>query len=299
MHFTAEELLIGLGDDGNHRLPFQPVDMLCHSLCHGGIGVIAVIPLGLGNEVGGVVIVVQVAKYAATAHRKQDGQDSNLLFCELQGILCIHAGLGQSHAVGDWNHNAQKQGQRHRLEGEHKQILDDAGQRHGKGILLAAHIQGIVPHIDGCLDQHIHHDADGEPAEHDPDGADLGTVQEQGKNDAACHLCQHEGHEVNALRILQVAQNVRCHRADGGNHGAKDHGAQGIDNEGGIDFQAGGQGDGHQLHGNPQSNHQCSEHQNAGVFQLTGGIFPICLGKGIGIERFVFCLGHESFLLLM
>ena len=51
-----------------------------------------------------------------------------------------------------------------------------------------------------------------------------------------------------------------------------------------IDVQVRGQGNDRPLHGNAQGDHQSGDDQHFGVLQLRGGIVPVGLGEGMGIE---------------
>ena len=246
-----------------------------HHLLHALIGGNTLLGGVAGGPGGGVIVIVQVAEHAAHAHEEQDDQRDDALRGEFQRFPGVGAGVGQAQLGGDGQHHREEQSQQHRLQGEHHHIFDDARHGHGEGVLLAAHVQGVIPHHNGGLQGHVYEEVDGEAAEHDPGGGDLCPVQEQGEHHGTGHLRQHEGHEIDPLRLEQEAQHVRNDGADGGHHRAEGHGPQGVDEESGVDFQEGGQGNGHLLEHQPQGDHQSGEHQHVGVLQLGGSVQPV------------------------
>ena len=102
-------------------------------------------------------------------------------------------------------------------------VLDNAGHGNQKRILLAAHVEGIVGHINGCLQHDIDEQIDGKPAQNHPGGGHLGTVEKQGEDHGAADLCQNEGEKVDTVGTDDVAQHVRDRGADGSHDGAEDH----------------------------------------------------------------------------
>ena len=147
------------------------------------------------------------------------------------------------------------------------------------------------------MQQDIHKQADAEPAEHHPHRGELRPVEEQGEEEGACHLCEEEGGEVHPLRVDEIAQNVGDHGAEGGHHRAEHHGAHGVGEKGGVDLQPRRKGNGHQLQGQPDGDHQCRKDQHTGVPQLCGGVPPVGGGKGVGVEGggFLTVHGKRSF----
>ena len=253
-------------------------------LSHLGVLLIPLLGRIFGGKRGGFVVVAQVAEDAADAHDQEHRQGGNLLAGEFQLVFGVAAGIGKAQAGGNGQHDGEKQGQQEALNGEHEDVLDNAGHGKQECILLAAHVEGVVGHIDRGLQYNIDEQIDGKAAQNHPGGGHLGTVEKQGEDHRAADLCQNEGEKVDTVRADDVAQYVRDRGADGSYDGAEDHGTQGVDKVCGIDAQGRCDGNGNLLHHQPQGDHQGGKDQHVGVFQLRGGITPIGPGKGVGIE---------------
>ena len=266
---AAQEVLVGGVDDGHRRVigGVPPVfqDDVVHFL-------ILFHPLRSGvpgGDGGGLVVVGQVSHHTAAAEDEQCSQQGHLLFLELQALFAV---VGQLHPVGNGLHKGQENGQHHRLNGEHEQILQNPGN--GEHIALIPQNHLIVQHHNGGLEQNVHEQADAEPAEDHPGGGDLGPVQEQGKDQGAGNFRQHEGREI-GITLEHDPQHVGDDGGQGSHHRAVDHGPQSVGQESGVDVQVGRNGYGNEFQGHPQGNHQGGEHQHFGVLQLCGGVPPV------------------------
>ena len=158
-----------------------------------------------------------------------------------------------------------------------KQVLDDLG--YCQYIAGTAHHHPVIEHRQRGLQEDVDHQTDGKPAEDHPGGSDSGPVQEQGKDQAAADFQQHHGQEIGVAGD-EHTQKIGHDGGNRGNHRAEDHGTQGVGQESGVDFEVGCQGNGHQLQGHPDGDHQGSEDQHFGILQLCGGVPPVGRGKG-------------------
>ena len=143
-----------------------------------------------GGEGSGVIVIAQISGHTAAAKDEQNSQQSDLsageesLVSQLTGGRCFGAGIvGQLQPVGDWLNEGQENSEHHRLDGEHKQILDDFGN--GEHIAGAAHHHFVIEHHQRGLQEHIHQQTDGKPAQDHSGGGHSGPVQEQGEEHAA------------------------------------------------------------------------------------------------------------------
>ena len=228
----------------------------------------------------GVVVVYVVAPHAGSADDEERGQQDDLPLLEAQALPFV---IDQVEAVRDRDHDCQEQDQQHGFQGEQGQILDDPGQLKYSIGLTQDHLV-VHPH-DGCVHDDIDEKVDAEPGEDHPGGGDPGPVEEQGEDQGPGDLDEDKGEEVGPRGEQQAAQGVGDSGGHDSHHGAKDHGAEGVDEEGDVDLQVGGDGDAQAFQGHPQGDHQRREHQHPGVPQLGGGVLPVVLGEGGGIQR--------------
>ena len=272
-HFPAQEGLFRILDDGDGNA----VDVIafCFDIqIHGFVFLDPFLGGVAGGEGSGVIVIEQVSRNTTAAENEQGKQQRELSFGELQTGFRV---VSQLQLVGDGLHDRQEQRQHHRFDGEHEEVLDDLG--YGQHIAGAAHHQFIVEHHDGSLQKDIHKQTDAEPAQGHPGGGHLCPVEEEGKDHTARDFRQGEGRKIH-ITADQHTDHIGDQCGGGGHHRAKYHGAKGVGKEGGVDFQIRGKGNGNQLQGHPDGDHQGCEHQHFGVFQFCGGIPPVGTGEG-------------------
>ena len=291
------KLAIGALHDAGGDILVPVVGLVVDDLVHLAVNAVA---LFLGEAAGdGVVVIVieEVAKQDGRADGEQGHQGEDVFFIKLQAVLIRGAVIGQLHPVGHRDHHRQEEGQQEGLDWEHAQVLDGGGNDHGNIGLAQQHL--IVPAHDSAVEDDVHKQIHGEPGQHHPGGGDLRPVEEHGEEHGAGHLHEHAGEEVSALGEQQAAQGIGDAGGQAGHHRPEDHGAQRVNKgRGNVDVQVRSDGDVQTLQGHPKGDHQGRDYQHPGILQLRGGVTPIFLAEGRGVQGSGFVsFGHKYSLL--
>ena len=142
--------------------------------------------------------------------------------------------IDEVHPVGQRDHHHQEQNQKHRLQGEQRQILENPGQLE-KGIGLIEH-HLVIPRHNGSIQHNVHKKVHTKPGENHPGSGDPGPVQKQRKNQRAGNLNKNKGEKIYPGGEEQTAQGVGYGCCQYSHHRTKDHGSQRVDEEGNVDF---------------------------------------------------------------